>query len=117
MRKIDYIVEIEKCFKKREQILINEQPMRIYNHYFDKMRKYARILIDENRQEELLPFLENESISIKSDAAGLLFHCYPQKCREILESIASNPDIPWHFAMVGMSAIDSLKYGIPENFP
>ena len=117
MKKQDYVSKIIDCCKKREDILINDEPMWKYNRYFDRMRKYARKLIDEDRQEELLPYLESDSISVRNDVAGLLFHCYPEKCTDILITIANQKDVPWCFAMVKLDAKDALKYGIPKDFP
>lgn len=66
---LDYVIE---ALKKRDEILVNAKPISQYNKYYDKMRKYARMLINENRQDELLPFLNSDNISIKKDIAGLL---------------------------------------------
>ena len=51
---LDYVIE---ALQKRDEILINDKPIRQYNKYFDKMRKYARKIIDEGRQEELLAII------------------------------------------------------------
>ena len=44
-------------------------------------------LIEQNRQAELLPYLESESVSIQRDVAGLLFratpHNVPENCNTI----------------------------------
>ena len=84
MKKIDCVIEILKCCHKREEILINNESVRKYNYYFDKIRKYERILIAENRQDELLPFLECDSISICSDIANILFQWYSIQCIQVL---------------------------------
>ena len=120
MKKQDYVSKIIDCCKKREEILINDEPMWKYNRYFDRMRKYARKLIDEDRQEELLPYLESDSISVRKDVAGLLFHCYPEKCIEILQEIAdmsTTTGLPKHFVILAVASRDNLKYGIPESYP
>ena len=111
---LDYVID---ALKKRDEILINDKPVRQYNKYFDKMRKYARKMIDDGRQAELLPFLQSENISIKKDIAGLLFNCYPELCRETLNEIVEMTDIPVYYGIVQMGAKDNLKYGIPKDFP
>ena len=111
---LDYVID---ALKKRDEILINDKPVRQYNKYFDKMRKYARKLINDNRQDELLPFLKSDCISIKKDIAGLLFNCYPDLCRETLKEIADMTDIPVYYGIVQLGAKDNLKHGIPKDFP
>lgn len=117
MKKIDYVSKIIECCQKREEILVNDESMGKYNRYFDRMRVYARKLIDENRQEELFPYLESNSICIRSDIAGLLYHCYPEECVDVLTNLANQQDVPWCFSMVKLEAIDTLKYGIPKDYP
>ena len=111
---LDYVIE---ALQKRDEILINDKPVRQYNKYFDKMRAYARKLFDDGRQNELLPFLQSENISIKKDIAGLLFNFYPDLCREALKEIADMTDIPVYYGIVQLGAKDNLKYGIPKDFP
>ena len=111
---LDYVIE---ALQKRDEILINDKSVRLYNKYFDKMRKYARKLFDDGRQNELLPFLQSENISIKKDIAGLLFNFYPDLCREALKEIADMTDIPVYYGIVQLGAKDNLKYGIPKDFP
>ncbi len=120
MKNKDLVQEILKCCEKREDILRKEQPISRYNHYFDKMRKLARQLINENRQDELLPYLDSENISIRFDVAGLLFHSYPEKCTQILQEISDMTiptGLPRHLALVAASAHNALKYGIPKDYP
>ena len=117
MKRTDYVSKIIECCKKREEILINDEPIWKYNRYFDRMRVYARKLIDENRQEELFPYLESNSICIRSDIAGLLYHCYPEECVDVPTNLANQQDVPWCFSMVKLEAIDTLKYGIPKDYP
>ena len=78
---LDYVME---ALKKRDEILINDKPVRQYNKYFDIMRKYARKIINDNRQAELLPLLKSDNISYRFDVAGVLFNCYPDKCEKVL---------------------------------
>ena len=111
---LEYVID---ALKKRDEILINDKPVSQYNKYFDKMRKYARNLINDNRQDELLPFLKSDCISIKKDIAGLLFNCYPDLCRETLKEIADMTDIPVYYGIVQLGAKDNLKHGIPKDFP
>ncbi len=113
----NYTSNILSCCEKRNEILVNKLPIKKYNYYFDKMRKYARKMINDGRQAELLPFLQSENISIKKDIAGLLFNCYPELCRETLNEIVEMTDIPVYYGIVQMGAKDNLKYGIPKDFP
>lgn len=117
MKRTDYVSKIIECCRKREEVLINDESIGKYNRYFDRMRKYARKLIDENRQEELLPYLESDSISVKKDVAGLLYHCYPDKCTDVLKAVANNSNVPLCFVMVKVDASQTLKYGVPKNYP
>ncbi|MCM1333620.1 MAG: hypothetical protein NC084_00370 [Bacteroides sp.] len=116
----DYVSEILKCCQRREQALLNDRSMGRYNRYFDKMRKLARKLIDENRQEKLLPYLESESISVQRDIAGLLFHCYPDLCGQKFREISGmtiETGLPKHLVVVAAAAKCNLKYGVPKDFP
>lgn len=79
--------EILKCCYKREDVLKNGLSMTIYNKYFDKMRKSAHILVSEGKQDELLPYLCSESVSIRRDIAGLLYNSYPELCKSIFREI------------------------------
>lgn len=113
MIKKDYVSKIIDCCKKREEILINNESVRKYNYYFDKIRKYERILIAENRQDELLPFLECDSISIRSDIANILFQWYPIQCTKVLQEIANMTTatgLPKHFISLSIAARDSFRY-------
>jgi hypothetical protein len=105
---------------KRDKILIGGRTIQKYNYYFDNMRKYARELINENRQNELLPYLDDKSISIQRDVAGLLYHCYPELCKDRLESIAKmtvKAGLPKHYVNVSISAAMALEVGIPKDYP
>ena len=116
----DDLTLLIQALKKREQILINGESVKKYNRYFDSMRKYARDLIENRRQAELLPYLECDSISIQRDVAGLLYHCYPEKCEEVLKKIASlsvETGLPMCFVNVSLSAEMALEVGIPKEFP
>ena len=116
----DDLVLLIQALKKREQILINEESIKKYNRYFDSMRKHARKLIENNRQAELLPYLECDRVSIRRDVAGLLFHCYPEKCKKVLKEIAGmsiETGLPMCFANVSISAEMALEAGIPKEFP
>lgn len=56
---LDYVIE---ALQKRDEILINDKSVNQYNKYFDKMCKYARKLIDNDRQNQQ----EADSIYLKS---------------------------------------------------
>lgn len=91
----------------------------MYNKYFDRMRKYARILIDEDCRNELLAFLDSESISVRFDSACLLYNFYPDKCTETLEEISemSVPNgLPKCFVILSVAAHANLKHDIPKFF-
>lgn len=114
---LDYVIE---ALQKRDEILINNKPIRQYNKYFDKMRKYARKIIDEGRQEELLPLLDSDNISYRFDTAGLLFHCYPEKCTQIMKEISDmsvETGLPKYYIIVSVSAHMDLEIGIPKDYP
>ena len=120
MTKKDDLEMLINALKKREEVLVKDQSIAKYNRYFDKMRKHARNLIDDNRQEELLPYLYDNSISIRRDVAGLLFHCYPENCRDVLQKIGDmsvETGLPRCFINVSVSAQMALEIGIPKNFP
>ncbi|MBQ9949079.1 MAG: hypothetical protein IJO91_11900, partial [Oscillospiraceae bacterium] len=106
--------------KKREEILIKDQPVSKYNRYFDIMRKSAHELIEQGRQDEILPYLESDSISVRRDVAGLLYNLYPDKCREVLTDISKmsvRTGLPRCFGNVRLSALYALKIGIPKTYP
>ncbi len=120
MKNKDELTLLIDVLKKREQVLINDEPISKYNRYFDSMRKYARKLIDDNRQGELLPYLECESISIRRDMAGLLYNCYPEQCKNVLEEISDmsvKTGLPMCFVNLSVSASMALEIGIPKSFP
>lgn len=117
----DLVSEIIKCCQNREDILAaNRRSMSKYNRNLDKMRTLAHQLIAENRQDELLPYLESESVSIREDVACLLYHSYPDLCGKIIQEISDMKvvtGLPKHLAIVAVTASFNLKYGIPEDFP
>lgn len=116
----DCVSEILKCCRERENILANGRSMKMYNRCLDKMTKYARELIDENRQDELLPYLKSESVLVREDVACLLYHCYPDMCEKIIREIADMKvvdGLPKHLAIVAVTAGFNLEYGIPKDFP
>lgn len=120
MSKKDELELLIDALKKREEVLINNQSIKKYNKYFDIMRKCARKLIDDNRQEEILPFLFDNSISIQRDVAGILFNCYPEICHKVLKDISEmtvETGLPKQLIMLSVAAYDNLKYGIPKDFP
>ncbi len=120
MNNKDDLTLLIQALKKREQILINGESVKKYNQYFDGMRKHARNLIADKRQEELLPYLEYDNVSIQRDVAGLLFHCYPEKCERVLKKIADmsvEDGLPKCFVNVSISAKMALEIGIPKDFP
>lgn len=114
---LDYIVD---AIKKRDEILINDKSVSQYNKYYDIMCKYARKLIDSNRQDELLPYLECDNISFRFDVAGLLYNCYPEKCLEIFKEISNmsvKNGLPTYYSNIRLSSIFVLENGIPKDFP
>ena len=114
---LDYVIE---ALQKRDEILINDKPVRQYNKYFDIMRKYARKMINDNRQAELLPFLDSDNISYRFDVAGMLFNCYPDKCEKVLKGISEmsvRDGLPKYYSDIRISAKMTLEIGIPKDFP
>ncbi len=84
------------------------------------MRVYARKLIDENRQEEILPYLYCDSLSIQSDVAGLLFHCYPEECEAVLVKLSKmtiKTGLPRNLTNLSLEAYMTLIHGIPKDYP
>lgn len=115
----DFEVLID-ALKKRDEVLRKNQSIKKYSKYFEIMRKCARNLIAQNRQDELLPYLEDESISIKRDVAGLLFNSYPEKCLKVLQNISNmsmQTGLPKWYINVSISASMALEIGIPIDFP
>lgn len=120
MNNNDELTLLLDAVKRREQILINDESVRKYNRYYDAMRKYARKLIENNRQDELLPYLECDSVSIRCDIAALLYNCYPEKSRKVMKEIADmtvETGLQMCFINVSVAAGMTLEIGIPKSFP
>lgn len=121
MKSTDYVSEILKCCEKREEILEKgSRSMRKYNQCLEKMRALTHELFAENRQDELLPYLESESVSIREDIACLLYNSYPERCRKIIQEISDMKvvdGLPKHLAIVAVMAGFNLEHGIPKDFP
>jgi len=114
---LEYVID---ALKKRDEILVNDKPVRQYNKYFDKMCKYARKLIDNNRQDELLKLLDSNNVSYRRDVAGLLYNCYPEKCKQVLKEISemsAETGLPKYYINLSISASMALEIGIPKDFP
>jgi hypothetical protein len=114
-RKTDNVKKVIEYCTEREKILLNNESVRKYNVYYEKMMKYANYVAEENRQVELLPYLNHESISVKYDIATILYRFYPEKCHQVLLDISKmtiNDGIPKRLAMICVAAYDFLKYGI-----
>lgn len=112
--------EILECCRKREEVLKKGQSVRKYNKHFDKMRKLARVLISEDRQEELLSYLNSNSVSMQYDIAQILYNIYPKECKAVLKEISemsSKTGLPAYLGNVRLSALMTLEYGIPKDFP
>ena len=119
-KNVNLTSEIVECCHKREEVLKKGQSMRIYNRHFDKMRKLARVLISEGRQEELLPYLNSNSVSMQYDIAQILYNIYPKECKAVLKQISemsSKTGLPAYLGNVRLSALMTLEYGIPKDFP
>ena len=115
----DFSVLVD-ALKKREEILKNKQSIRKYNKYFEIMRKCAHNLINHNRQAELLPYLDSESVSMQYDIAQILYNIYPEECKAVLKRISemsSKTGLPAYLGNVRLSALMTLEYGIPKDFP
>lgn len=119
-RKNDDFSCLIDALNKRKEILKKGQSVKKYNRYFEVIRRCVRGLIDENRQEEMLPYLDDPSISVRYDVAQFLYNSYPQKCRAVLQEISemsSRTGLPEYLGNVRLSAIMTLEYGVPEDFP
>ena len=118
--KIDYVQKIIECCQKRESILLHDGSMREYNRYHDKIRKCARALIDENRESELLPYLNDDNLFIRYDIAGVLYNSYPEQCTKVWEEISEmtiSTGLPRHLVIISLSAQGNLEYGVPKDYP
>ena len=84
------------------------------------MRKIARCLFDENKQNDLLPYLNDENVSIRFDVAILLYNSYPDICKKVLNELSNmtvQDGLPKQYVVISVAAYDNLKYGIPKDFP
>lgn len=114
------VEKIIECFNKRKEILDHNKSIKEYNKYYNKMRKLARCLIDENKQNDLLPYLNDENVSIRFDVAILLYNSYPDICKKVLNELSNmtvQNGLPKQYAVISVAAYDNLKYGIPKAFP
>lgn len=114
------LTRLLKSLKKRDEILKGIWIARIYNYHFDVIRRITRKFIDQNRQDELFYLLESENISYRRDMAGMLYHAYPEKCKEVLQEISEMTvpnGLPKYYVNLSVSAYTSLKIGIPKDFP
>lgn len=118
--KNDYVQKILACCQKMESVMLHNLPNWIYNRNFDKIRKYARALIDEGRAAEILPYLHDENLFVRYNFARFFFHCYPEQCRAVLQKLSEMTvatGLPKHLVTMSVSSYDNLKYGIPKDFP
>ena len=97
-KKIEYlekddIEHVAEALKKRDEILVKGKSIKLYNKYFDTMRKHAKRVIDAGRQDELLLLLDSDNVSYRHDIAGVLYHCYPEKCNQVLKEISEKGDV------------------------
>ena len=112
--------EILECCRKREEVLKKGQSVRKYNKHFTKMSKLARVLISEGRQEELISYLSDESVSVRRDISGLLYNSYPELCKNVLREISEMTvatGLPECFVNVAASASFALEHRLPQDFP
>ena len=92
---------------KRENILKENLSVARYNRYFDRMSRCAKILKDEKRLDDLLPYLKDDNISVRFDIATLLFSHYKNECTEVLSQIAQMTEengLPKHLASLPENA-------------
>lgn len=118
MKYTDDLDKLKNALIKRDKALPNK--IGTYNKYFVIMRECAHNLIASGRQAEMLPLLDDESISVRSDAAGLLFHCCPERCAEIMRIIGDMTiptGLPEKYVMCAVNCYFNLKYGIPKDYP
>ncbi len=101
------VSEILYCSYERESILKNNLSVARYNRYLDKMSRYTKKLDNKKRLGELLPYLKDDSISVRFDIATLLFPYYKNECTEVLSQIAKMTEekgLPKHLASLPESA-------------
>ena len=101
------VSEILYCCYERESILKNNLSVARYNRYLDKMSRYTKKLDNNKRLGELLPYLKDDSISVRFDIATLLFPYYKNECTEVLSQIAKMNEekgLPKHLASLPESA-------------
>ena len=106
--------------QKRDEILKKKGSARSYNHHFILIRKNVKKMIEENSQDMLLPLLESENISYRSDMAVMLYHCYADRCMKIIKELSEmTPEngLPECYIDIVVSARMTLQYGIPDDFP
>ncbi|MBR5364194.1 MAG: hypothetical protein IK134_12855 [Oscillospiraceae bacterium] len=118
--KVDNVQKLIECCNKMESILLNNGSTSKYNYNFRQMIKYARALIDANRAEELIPYLNHKSLMIRYEVACILYNSFPEKCHPIIKEVSEMTiatGLPKHLTTIGASASNSLKYGIPKDFP
>ncbi|MCL2053027.1 MAG: hypothetical protein FWG90_01100 [Oscillospiraceae bacterium] len=120
MKQTDNLAKVIYCCEKRSDVLINKLSMSKYNYYYDKMRVYAKKLFEEKRNMELLPYLNDENLSVQFDIACLLYNSYEDLCKNKLLDISEmtcQTGLPKHFIMLNVAADANLKYGIPKDYP
>ncbi len=101
------VSEILYCCWKRENILKENLSVARYNRYLDRMTRCAKILKDEKRLDDLLPYLKDDNISVRFDIATLLFSHYKNECTEVLLEIAKMTEekgLPKHLASLPENA-------------
>ena len=101
------VSEILYCCYERESILKNNLSVARYNRYLDKMARYTKKLDNKKRLGDLLPYLKDDSISVRFDIATLLFPYYKNECTEVLSEIAKMNEekvLPKHLASLPENA-------------
>lgn len=101
------VSEILYCCYERESILKNNLSVARYNRYLDKMSRYTKKLDNKKRLGDLLPYLKDDSISVRFDIATLLFPYYKNECTEVLSQIAKMTEekgLPKHLASLPENA-------------
>lgn len=116
----DFVPKILNCCQKREEVLKSGQLTNKYYRYLNEMRALARKLFAENGQDELLPYLDTDSISVRADIAYLLYNYHHDICDKILREIADmkvEDGLPKYLTIVVETARFNLKYSLSEEFP
>ena len=115
MNKKDAFDRLMFALNKRDWALRQENAkIGTYNRYLKVVTECANELIEQGRQDEMLPLLENKSVSIMKDAADALYACYPEICGAKLKEISRmtvKDGLEKCYVLPAVSAAMAFEYG------